>query len=213
MNKQSDVFLSSLDFSDMALDDLLNQLSPMLRSHSRRVAICTAIMAECADKLLPPYTAPSETSMATIAYLGGTCHDLGKLLIPNPCKDKHEYMLHPIIGKQLLEANIHSLFNNQVQANIVLDIIQYHHERPDGRGFPMGSYGKDIPLTAGLCAIANWLDHRIYPEKWNPSDINVILNDAKALEGSYFFESVVACFEYAWPQLITRYAEWDQSEQ
>ena len=88
--------------------------------------------------------------------IAGKLHDLGKIGVPDsvllkPGKlTKVEFNLvkeHPIVGVKIL-GNIPSLSR-------VLPAIRHHHERFDGKGYPDGIKGKDIPLWARLMAVAD----------------------------------------------------------
>jgi len=189
----------------MGLDELLNQFPPPLRSHSRRVAICASVMAEYAGQFLRDSDPGAKPSLAMTAHTGGSCHDIGKLLIPMLKANEADYLQHPELGAQLLEKHKDMLFENEAQAQMVLDMVRYHHERADGSGFPNGLQTRDIPLIAGLCAVANELDHRLY-ENRQPAD--EAYSDMKALEGSLFCETAIVCFEKAWPRLAEQYEKW-----
>lgn len=86
-------------------------------------------------------------------------HDVGKLGIPDNILNKPgklteaEYSKikeHPVIGVNILR-NIDFL-------QPALDIIQHHHERFSGHGYPDGIQGMDIPLGARIIAVADTYD-------------------------------------------------------
>lgn len=83
-------------------------------------------------------------------------HDLGKIGIPDRILlksgplDEEEYLLikqHPVIGKNIL-SSIESL-------QPILSIVLHHHERFDGKGYPLGLKGSRIPLWARIVAVAD----------------------------------------------------------
>lgn len=91
--------------------------------------------------------------------LSSILHDIGKIGIPDTILRKpsmltdEEYDLikkHPIIGYNIL-SSIEGLEE-------ILDGIKYHHERFDGKGYPEGLKGKDIPLIARIIAVADTFD-------------------------------------------------------
>ena len=202
----------TFDFSGKDLDDLLDQFSLPLRAHSRRVAVCASIMADKANEYTYLYGAPNDISLAVIAHLGGTCHDIGKLLLPTLISSEEEYRQHPIVGTQLLEKYKSTLFSSQTQAQLVIDAVCYHHERPDGNGFPHGLKHADIPLMAGICALADYLDHHLYAKKESYVYTTDIFNDVQNKAGSHFCESAVMCFERTWTQLREQYVKWNRFE-
>lgn len=94
-----------------------------------------------------------------ILKLGCQLHDIGKIGIPDAILLKpgkltdEEYMAikkHPEIGINILK--------NAEIFNDIIPIVLYHHERWDGRGYPQGLRGEEIPFFARICAIADTFD-------------------------------------------------------
>ncbi|MFN3420959.1 MAG: HD domain-containing phosphohydrolase [Armatimonadota bacterium] len=92
--------------------------------------------------------------------LSGLLHDLGKIGIPDAILDKPDKLSeeewkvmkqHPIIGYEMLK-DIWQFRGS------VLDGVLYHHERIDGKGYPFGLRGEEIPLMGRLLAIADGFD-------------------------------------------------------
>ncbi len=91
--------------------------------------------------------------------IGGVFHDVGKigtaddiLLKTEKLNDK-EYMeikKHPIKGAHILSAV--SMFKD------VVPLVRYHHERIDGRGYPDGLKGNEIPFLARILSVADAFD-------------------------------------------------------
>jgi len=93
-------------------------------------------------------------------------HDIGKLGIPDSIlkkpgkltKEEYEIMKqHPILAKNAIEKAMKYYDKNDF-LNIAYNIAYYHHERWDGKGYPVGLKGDDIPLEAQLMAIADVYD-------------------------------------------------------
>lgn len=94
-----------------------------------------------------------------ILNLGTLLHDIGKLTIgdtilakPGPLTEA-EYALmknHPQIGFDLIK--------DDPALRKAADIIVMHHERFDGNGYPLQLTGKQIPLLARICAVADAMD-------------------------------------------------------
>ncbi|MFY1664063.1 HD-GYP domain-containing protein [Pseudomonas sp. Pseu.R1] len=91
--------------------------------------------------------------------LGGFVHDLGKVGIPDAVLrkpgplDEEEFDViktHPDIGRRLLES--HPL------AERVMDAVWAHHEMPNGRGYPRGLIGDQIPRMAAITGICDAFD-------------------------------------------------------
>ena len=204
MIRQYDV---PMDASGEDLDGLLSLMPRPLLEHSRRVALCSAAIAgqagEFADSGLP-----FNLSLELVTHLGGSCHDIGKLLILDWKRNRARYLLHPEAGALLLDKYRDTLFDSVTQADIVIDIVMHHHERADGRGFPDGRSSLDITLATGICAAADTLDHLLINRPGNPGDCGDVLRHFKRKQGVLFSKTVVLCLERAWPVLMSMYGEW-----
>ena len=194
------------------LDELLNYLPPPLRNHSRRVAVCSSIMAEHAGEVIRFFDMPVGSSFPVIVHLGATCHDIGKLLLPTISTDTADYVRHPAIGAELLERHKNDLFEDGIPLEMILDIVRYHHERPDGSGLPDGLNAKRIPFAAAICAVADSLDYRlcllIEDEDSEADEVNGVLEDMLSQEDTVFCQSALGCLERAWPYLVEKYVSW-----
>lgn len=107
---------------------------------------------------------------------GALLHDIGKLAIPDtilckagPLTEAERALIeqHPTLAKELLEP-----------IAILKDAIAIpycHHERWDGRGYPRGLSGTDIPLAARIFAIVDVWDilsyNQIYRDAWSPEQV------------------------------------------
>jgi len=190
------------------LDELLNLLSPPLRNHSRRVAVCSAIMAESAKETLNLHEIPAGVNFPVVAHLGGSCHDVGKLFMPTLKTEETAYLKHPAMGVAFLQEKAATLFEDNIPVDTVMDIVRHHHECPNGSGFPDGIRTHDISLAAGICAIANNLDHRLLHQAQSPDDFDAILDNMMSLWGKAFCRNALDCLKCAWPRLREQYIAW-----
>jgi len=94
--------------------------------------------------------------------LGALLHDVGKIGVPDPILQKpgrltdDEFEVikrHPVLGAQML-ASIEEL-------EAAAPVVRHHHERFDGRGYPDGLRGEDIPLMARIVSVADAFDTMI----------------------------------------------------
>ena len=97
----------------------------------------------------------------SVVELSALLHDVGKIGVPDAILNKpgkltddefKEMRRHPMHGAAIL-ANIQS----QKVLNL-LPGVKYHHERWDGKGYPEGLKGEDIPLLGRILAVADFLD-------------------------------------------------------
>ncbi|HSO18341.1 MAG TPA: HD domain-containing phosphohydrolase [Desulfosarcina sp.] len=92
--------------------------------------------------------------------IGGLLHDVGKLALSDRIFSNRDTQLsgdlrqevhcHPLIGAALLR-DIDFL-------EPVVDLVLFHHEREDGRGYPFGLKGGEIPPGAKMVSIADCFD-------------------------------------------------------
>ena len=77
----------------------------------------------------------------------------------------------------------------------VIEGIKYHHERFDGKGYPEGLSGKNIPLFARIIAIADAYDALTIGRPYkSPLSKNEALLEIKKCAGSQFDEELVEVF-------------------
>jgi len=96
-------------------------------------------------------------------HVAAVLHDLGKLWVPDEILFKpgkltaEEYEVikqHPEWGAEIIaESGI-----GDVDIQEIAELIRYHHERYDGRGYPFGWRGDEIPLLSQIISIADAYD-------------------------------------------------------
>lgn len=162
----------TMDFSFCDYDARINQLKeagilePTYFEHSVRTAqYLTRLYSWAVENGLL-----HEEHTAAQVFVAGLLHDIGKCYIPNTILQKNgplsdaEYaamMLHCVSGAAALkyqEEEIRKIFKADFDFELVLSVIYAHHERVDGKGYPFGLHGKNIPLLAKLCAVADTFD-------------------------------------------------------
>lgn len=138
-------------------------------------------------------------------------HDLGKIGIPDSILlkpgslSKHEYDVmrrHTFIGAEILTgSNIPLLHTSS-------SIALTHHERWDGRGYPEGMKGSDIPLAGRIVAVADVFDalthKRPYKEAWS---VERAVDELKAQAGEQFDPAVVEAFIYHFDPISSLYLQ------
>lgn len=115
-------------------------------------------------------------------------HDIGKIGIPDSVLNKpsrltdEEYALmktHVERGGEILK--------NFTMIDNVAEGALYHHERYDGRGYPRGLKGEEIPLNARIIGIADAFDamtaNRVYRNKL---DMSIVIDELKRGRGTQF---------------------------
>jgi putative nucleotidyltransferase with HDIG domain len=133
-----------------ALTNAVEARDAYTAKHAERVA---AYGLELAHRIDPKLTENPQTEF------GFLLHDIGKVAVPDGILHKPEPLVeeerrlmhrHPVIGWEILKA-IPFLES-------AAGIVRAHHERFDGKGYPDGLAGEEIPLEARIFAVADALD-------------------------------------------------------
>lgn len=129
-------------------------------------------------------------------HIAAHLHDIGKIGIPDGVLMKsgklnnQEYELiknHAKIGWEVLR---------EIEgAKDISLCVKYHHERPDGKGYPNGLIQGQIPIGASIIAVADSYDamtsKRVYKTNIEPEDA---LSEIVSLKGIQFEEFAVDAF-------------------
>jgi diguanylate cyclase (GGDEF)-like protein/putative nucleotidyltransferase with HDIG domain len=87
--------------------------------------------------------------------LAGILHDVGRVALPDHVLDKQGPLTHdewawvrshPAVGARMIETT---------EYEDIKSWILFHHERPDGRGYPEGRSAQDVPLESAIIAVAD----------------------------------------------------------
>lgn len=90
---------------------------------------------------------------------GALLHDIGKLAVP-------DYILNkpgPLTPAEFDKMKVHTVVGAEILERVgfpypVVPVVRHHHERWDGRGYPDGLKGEQIPITARILSIADSFD-------------------------------------------------------
>ena len=74
---------------------------------------------------------------------------------------------HTTIGSNMMEAE--PIHGSEPLIKVARDICRWHHERWDGRGYPDGLKGDDIPISAQIVALADVYDALTSPRVYKPA--------------------------------------------
>lgn len=64
---------------------------------------------------------------------------------------------HPVIGGKIIKDTFGHLYNGEYE-NMAYDVAMCHHEKWNGKGYPNGLKGEEIPLCARIMAVADVFD-------------------------------------------------------
>ena len=141
-------------------------------------------------------------------------HDIGKIgvadnILLKPGKlDRDEWDIiqqHPQIGADIIGEH------DSILLKMAREIALTHHEKYNGKGYPKGLKGKEIPMTGRITAIADVFDalttERPYKKAWTVEDaLNLIKDEA----GEHFDPELVEGFLQIMPEILklkNKYAE------
>lgn len=170
-----------------ALSASIDAKDPYTSGHSQRVAMISRHLAEKCN---------FDADKVQQIYLAGLLHDIGKIGVPEAilCKEgrltaqEYEDMKrHPVLGANIL-GGIRQL------DDVVVGILS-HHERPDGRGYPKGLKGDEIPLEGRIICLADCFDamssYRTYRDAL---PLEKVIDEIRRNSGSQFDSALAETF-------------------
>ncbi len=187
----------------ISLTELVECRDGMTGGHSRRVAQYTGLLL---DYLYQKGKFPEILNEDYVQEVkrGAVLHDIGKVGIADMAllKDSRltdqemEYMRqHTMYGGMALDRALEKIGNESFLRH-ARDMAYYHHEKWNGRGYPFGLSGTDIPLSARILAVADVYDaltsRRRYKEPFSHEKaVEIILGD----RGTAFDPEIVDLFD------------------
>ena len=175
-----------------ALATALDARDPYTAGHSDRVSALS--VAICKQLNLPPRD-------VEIVRLGALLHDIGKIGVPDDVLRKPgaltaaEFNIikqHPVIGARMLRS-VPFLVPH-------IPIVELHHERPDGQGYPKGLRGDEIPLDARIVHVADAYDAMTSARAYRTARPSAeALRELWRCAGTQFHAEIVAALANALP--------------
>jgi len=147
--------------------------------HIQRVKGFTKILANELMKEYPEYGLTEQLVQTIVS--ASSLHDVGKIAIPDHIlmkpgrltQEEFEYMKsHTTRGSEIID-QIKDVWEGDYQ-KIGYEICRHHHERYDGKGYPDGLAGEDIPVSAQIVAVADVYDalvsERVYKSAYSKDE-------------------------------------------
>jgi putative nucleotidyltransferase with HDIG domain len=137
-----------------------------------------------------------EIPYRNLLFMAGLLHDIGKVYIPNSILNKKDKLteeefgimrLHPLTGAKLL--------NEMNYGYEIVEAVLHHHERWDGKGYPYGLQGQEIPYYSRILSVADAFDAMISKRAYKkelPRDL--ALAELQANAGTQFDPYIVDAF-------------------
>ncbi len=177
-----------------ALALALDARDPYTAGHSERVSTVSLAIGRCMSL--------NEAELEVLR-LGALLHDIGKigigdhvLMKPGPLTDDEYEIIkqHPVLGARILRS-VPFLEPH-------IPIVELHHERPDGKGYPHGLRGTEIPLVASIVHVADAFDAMTSARAYRPGRAaSEGLRELWRCAGTQFDAEVVHALAKALPAL------------
>jgi len=185
-----------------AMSSIIEYRSVESGQHILRIRHFTQILLEEVVRSCPEYNLTDR--VISIICSASALHDVGKIAIPDsillkPGKLTAEEMeimkTHTTTGCEILNRLIHVAEKDYLR--YAHNICHYHHERWDGRGYPEGLSGDDIPICAQVVGLADVYDalttKRVYKDAVSHAQAaNMILKG----ECGTFSPKLLECFKH-----------------
>jgi len=170
-----------------ALTSSIDAKDPYTSGHSQRVALISRKLAEAFG---------FNRERVQQIYLAGLLHDIGKIGVPESilCKPgrltEEEYeqiKKHPARGAKILEGIR--------QLDHIIGGILTHHERLDGRGYPQGLKGDEVPIEGRIVGLADCFDAMTSDRTYRKAlSLDRVIQEIREHSGTQFDPDVVEKF-------------------
>lgn len=188
-NIQMRVYSPLLEGAISSLLSALELKDTSTQNHSNRVSYY-------AQKVAEAFRHELDFEKLVQVRLGSLFHDVGKIGVPDHIlkkpgaltpEERKEIMKHPEIGAKIIGA---------VQGmEKVAEIVRAHHERFDGKGYPDGLKGYEIPLGARITTVVDCFEAMVSPRVYSPGrTVEFALFELQRCRGTQFDPDVVDVF-------------------
>lgn len=191
---------TSYQYHDLVecITSALDARDPYTGDHSRRVSdMACALCGVLGIK----------DELAQEIHIAGHLHDIGKIGIPDSVLLKEgklsdeEWVLmkrHPQIGADILNQSPHFA---RISA-----IILHHHERFDGRGYPFGAKGEEIPLGARIIAVCDSIDAMASKRSYrNAMPLDAVRAEIERCSGTMYDPDIAGAMLANWDIAVRTY--------
>lgn len=174
-----------------SLAEAIEKRDPHTGGHTKRVTLYSQAIAKYLQ------LGPSERKWVKITSV---LHDIGKIGIEDDILKKPEGLSpeefdiikrHSSIGAEIIEP--------VRQLKEIIPGVKYHHEQVDGKGYPDGLRGEDIPILAKIVAVSDTYDAMTTDRPYRKAmDKKKAIDELKRCSGTQLDEKVVEAFIQAY---------------
>lgn len=169
--------------------------------HVRNIHVITKLLLDSfAHKHDEYHLSPSRRTLIAIT---SALHDIGKIAIDGAILNKpgrltneeyEEMKTHAVIGAGMIDAL--DQYKDEELTKVAYEICRWHHERYDGRGYPDGLTGDQIPISAQVVGVADVYDaltsKRVYKDAYSHEKaIEMILDNQCGVFNPQLIECLV----------------------
>jgi response regulator RpfG family c-di-GMP phosphodiesterase len=202
INEKTDTIQHMQDGLILVLADMVESRDKNTGDHVRKTAIYTRIiMRELLREGI--YTDTLTEDFISDVIKSAPLHDIGKISVSDAILNKpgklseEEFDLmkyHTTAGREIIERVI-DMVPESGYLDTAKDLAEFHHEKWNGKGYPNGISGEEIPLSARIMAVADVFDalvsKRSYKEGMPVEKAFSIIEEGK---GSHFDPYVAQAF-------------------
>ena len=188
----------------MVLADLVESRDKCTGNHVRNTAAYAKLIMEKMRET------GKHTDELTDSYLfevenGAPLHDVGKIQIPDALLNKPgkltdeefaEMKCHTLRGTEIIDRAIGMVSDDSADyLKEARNLTLYHHERWDGKGYPKGLKGEEIPLSARIMAVADVFDALVARRSYKDGfPFDTAVDIIRKESGTHFDPEVVEAF-------------------
>ncbi|MBR3250962.1 MAG: HD domain-containing protein [Erysipelotrichaceae bacterium] len=187
----------------MVLADMVESRDQCTGDHVRKTAAyCRIILEQLKKDGL--YTDQLTSSFIDDVVNSAPLHDIGKIKVPDSILNKpgkltdEEFEImktHTSAGNEIIQQAMELVSTDSGYLKEAKNLATYHHEKYNGKGYPVGLSGEDIPLSARVMAVADVFDalvsRRSYKEPFSFEKAMQIIEEGS---GSHFDPNIVKAF-------------------
>lgn len=165
---------------------LYSTIAHDVRLHMERVGIYATVFYRYLKKEHPSLIAPLGDEMDECIQDLYTLHDVGRAFVPIRFQNKAERLTdeefaqikkHTVLASDVMDSIYRPPFEMGILMHLY-NIAMYHHERWDGKGYPFGMSGEQIPLEARICSLVDAYDGMT---SWKPYRKSMSIDTVKRI--------------------------------
>lgn len=200
--KQSEALEKLQDGLIMVLAEVVESRDACTGDHIRRTAAYVRLIMEEMQKE-GRYPELLTDEYITSVIRSAPLHDVGKIKIPDAILNKPGRLTddefdviktHTLSGVDIIDEAI-DVVPDPMYLKEARDLAAYHHEKWNGKGYPYGLAGEDIPLAARIMAVADVFDALVSRRSYKPGfSFEKAMGIIKEGSGSHFDPEIVDVF-------------------